>query len=64
MLSLAVLIYPVILIQNFPYNVQRFFTDMVFALLLGLLVSLIAFVGLHLFFAENCIFNATPAASS
>jgi hypothetical protein len=52
-LSLAILIYPVILIQNFPYNVQRFFTDMVFALLLGLLVSLIAFVVLHVIFRRK-----------
>jgi hypothetical protein len=45
-LAVACLVYPVILVQNFPYNVQRFIVSFVLALFMGLLISLAAFVAL------------------
>jgi uncharacterized membrane protein len=40
------LTYPVILVHNFPYNMQRFIMNIFLALFMGLLISLVAFVGL------------------
>ena len=40
------LTYPVILVNNFPYNMQRFIMNIFLALFMGLLISLVAFVGL------------------
>jgi len=45
-LAVIPLIYPAILVQNFSYNMQRFIMNFVLALFMGLLISLVAFVGL------------------
>lgn len=42
------LTYPVILVHNFPYNMQRFIMNIFLALFMGLLISLVAFVGLEI----------------
>jgi hypothetical protein len=42
--AIAALAYPTFLIQNFPYNVQRFTMNIILALLTGLSISLLAFV--------------------
>ena len=52
-LALVALVYPVILIQNFPYNLQRFVMDMIFALLIGLVISLVAFIALRMFYRRK-----------
>jgi hypothetical protein len=45
-LAVVPLIDPAILVQNFSYNMQRFIINFVLALFMGLLISLVAFVGL------------------
>jgi hypothetical protein len=42
-LALISLVYPAILVQNFPYNLQRGVFNFIFALMAGMLISLIAF---------------------
>ena len=47
-LVMAGFVYGTILVDNFPYNVPQFIVNLVCALGLGSLISLLAFVGLGL----------------
>jgi hypothetical protein len=51
--SLAVLAYAATLIRNVPANLQRSIMEMVFALLVGLVISLVAFMALRGFFRRK-----------
>src|SRR5271168_3606733 len=48
MVSVAIvsLVYPAILVQNFPYNLQRSVVTFIAALIVGMVISLLAFVSL------------------
>ena len=68
-LAVVPLIDPAILVQNFSYNMQRFIINFVLALFMGLLISLVAFVGFGMvlrewFCAKSYTVNAKNAASS
>jgi hypothetical protein len=45
----ATLAYPAILVDNFPYNMQRFTMNLVLALFVGLSICLVAFILLGIF---------------
>ncbi len=45
----ACLAYPAILVDNFPYNMERFFMNIILALFAGLSICLVAFILLGIF---------------
>jgi hypothetical protein len=47
--SCACLAYPAILVDNFPYNMERFTMNIVLALFAGLSICLVAFIMLGIF---------------
>ncbi|MGC9942179.1 MAG: hypothetical protein ABSE48_10105 [Verrucomicrobiota bacterium] len=46
--AIVSLVYPAILVQNFPYNLRPSTMNFIFALIAGMLISLFAFAGLWL----------------
>jgi hypothetical protein len=52
-LALAGMIYPAILLENFPYNTGRFIFHLLFALFVGSLICLATFMGLRMFYRRQ-----------
>jgi hypothetical protein len=52
-LAVAGLGYPAILLENFPYNAPQFIMNLIWALGLGSLISLLAFVGLGMVYRKK-----------
>jgi hypothetical protein len=52
-LAMVGLVYPAILMQNFPYNMPQFIVNLVLALVVGSLISLLAFVGLWIVYRKK-----------
>jgi hypothetical protein len=52
-LAVAGFVYPAILVENFPYNMPQLLVNLVCALGMGSLISLLAFVGLGMIYRRK-----------